>query len=322
MEESKSVITGDSPIFIKFYKSGCPSCEMMAPQFKLASTYFENIPFVSANCFNVAELCQEYDVVSYPLIGLIRPASKIRIPFNGDQSVDGFAYFVERETSTKVTRPSRIVAELNPFSYSPFLAEHNCSAVLFYTPGCRHCQRFLSEFHITSRAFIFEKRAALAVFNCGQFNDFCQSIPVIGWPQLRLFGAESVEYSGDRTSDKVREFVNEKCGCARRADGLLMDTVGLVNNSRVREIAEVFRKGKGSAKHVQEMKSIPGTELYLMVMQRIIEKGQKVIGEDVRKLRKFLDERKGSPAAIDGVKMRLNVFQLFAPEQDPKSQDL
>jgi hypothetical protein len=29
-----------------------------------------------------------------------------------------------------------------------------------------------------------------------------------------------------------------------------MDTVGLVNNSRVREIVEVFRKGKGSAKHV------------------------------------------------------------------------
>jgi hypothetical protein len=59
-----------------------------------------------------------------------------------------------------------------------------------------------------------------------------------------------------------------------------------------------------------------------MVMQRIIEKGQKVIGEDVRKLRKVLEERKGSPTAIDGVKVRLNVFQLLAPEQDPKSKNL
>jgi thiol-disulfide isomerase/thioredoxin len=192
MEESKSVITSNSPIFMKFYKSGYPSCEMMAPQFKLALTCFEDIPFVSANCFKVAELCQKYGAVSYPLIGVIRPASKTRVPFNGNQSVEGFADFVERETPTGVTRPPRIVAELNPLSYSPFLAEHNCSSVLFYTPGCRHCRRFLAKFHITSRAFIFEKRAALAVFNCGQFKDFCQSVLVIGWPQLSLFGAESV----------------------------------------------------------------------------------------------------------------------------------
>jgi hypothetical protein len=156
----------------------------------------------------------------------------------------------------------------------------------------------------------------MAIFNCGLYEDFCDSIGPIVYPEGRLYkGDDVIVYEGEKKTGGFVDFINEKCGAQRGMDGNLNDDAGRILSDDVRRIVSEFKGGGDRAKLVAEMKAIPGADVYVKAMERIIANGDATIAADVAKMEDVIRQRKGAVASIDGVKKRLNVFREFLPER-------
>jgi thiol-disulfide isomerase/thioredoxin len=320
MEQARSVMAANPVVFIKFHKTGCATCERIAPEFARAASFFDDFPFLGANCFDVNQLCQDYDIIMYPTIGLINQTSTTRRLFEGDRSADGFADFIEAETGLRGKRPPRKLAELTPITYSNFQSEFNCTFIVFYTPGCSHCLRVLPEVHLASNAFEYETAAKLGIVNCHAFGQLCESQDANQYPVAKLLknGQPVATYTGEKTHTAIVGFVNEQCRTKRRLDGFLADDVGVIEAAN--PIVKEFLRDIKNKETIEKMKQVEGSDFYVKLMERIESKGIEAAKKDVEVIEGMLKQRKGSGASLDGMKKRLNVLNRFVDGAKEKSE--
>jgi protein disulfide-isomerase A6 len=320
MEQARSVMSANPVVFIKFTKTGSPTCERLKPDFERAATFFGDFPFLGANCFDVNLLCQDYDVTRYPTIGLINQTAVSRRLFEGDRSADGFADFVESETGLKAKRPPRKLFDLTPISFPKFQTDYNCTFVVFYTPTCSHCLRLLPEVHLASNAFEYERNAKLGIVNCQLFSELCENNSATAYPVAKLFknGVSTLAYTGEKSQKGIVGFVNEQCQTRRGIDGFLNDDVGTIEGTE--EVVTEFLNDVTKVETIEKMKAIAGAEFYVKIMERIAGKGIDTVRKDAEVIEGMLAQRKGSAAALDGMKTRLNVMRRFVGRTDEKTE--
>lgn len=314
-------IGGQKTSFVKFYSPNCGHCSAMAPAFEEASTTFTEVSFAGVDCINQKDICDKHKVTGYPTIFLFKPGDKTGIEFKGERSADGFDDFIENYTTFKAKRPPKVLVDLNPLNFQEQVNNRTCTFVTFFAPWCGHCKHFLPEAKAAALAFMVEPNVEIGRLNCEQYKNFCEEHSVTGYPTIKLFKntGEQVDYSGPRTSQGVADFLNEHCGTQRGTDGLLIDTAGLLEGAA--EIVKEFLSGDKKAAR-EKMAALEGSQIYLKVMDRYIEKGVDQIRKDVATMKSILDAKKGSAKALDGMKSRFNVFNQFIPVQEQVSQEI
>jgi thioredoxin-like negative regulator of GroEL len=314
--ETSSLIGGEVPIFVKFYSEQCGHCLAMAEDFDEAAAAFSNVTFGGVECNVNQDLCKVHNISGYPTILLFLPGNKTGIAFNGVRSLDGFCDFVENHTSFKAQRPAKVTVDLHPLNFENYVNSTKCLFVTFYVPWCGHCKRFLPQTRLAANAFLGDApNETFGQVNCDQFREFCKDY-ADGYPTIALFvNGVNKSYQGDRTLAGVASFVNAECGTERGTNGLLVDTAGLVPEASA--IAQQFIAAADKSGFLEKMKSIPGADFYVKVVERFLAKGEEQIKKDIATMEGILVARKGSSASLDGIKRRYNVFVQFVPKPEP-----
>lgn len=318
-ENADEHIGGETPLVVKFYSPDCPHCQAMAEDYDQLTEAFRRVSFGAVNCDKEKQLCEAHKVDGYPTVLLFKAGSKQGIEFEGSHVFDDMCDFVENYTRFKARRAPSYVVDLNPGSFERRVNESACALVTFFAPWCGHCQQFLPELAIAAEAFIPDTNITLARVNCDQFGEMCSQFGVDGYPTILLLKPQqedAIPFEGEHFSESIVEFINDECGTQREVGGLLNSQAGVIPEAD--DIVGEFLTGN-KEEALAKMRALPGAEFYVRVMERYMQKGKEQIEKDVKTMRGFLDERKGSWQSLDGMKRRYNVFEKFVDkEEEPR----
>lgn len=318
-KDNLNLLGGERPIFVKFFRTNCPHCRNMAEAFEEASTMFKDVDFGGINCEEQNSICDTYKIEGVPTIVLYGAKNSTGKPFEGhERSADGFADFIEETIQVKALRPPKIVKELSPVNYNNSIAATKCSLVTYYAPYCGHCKRWLPQKKALANAFIADNNTvSFLTVNCEKFHSLCENANVQGYPTIKLYMGEKIEeYNSDRSPETVANFINTHCGTQRGADGLLVDSVGVIPEAE--EAVKEFITAEDKAAAIEKVKILPQSNLYVTFMERIVKNGIEKSKEDLGKIKTLLDERKASYKVLDNLKTRYNVFATVLGERLPK----
>ncbi|OHS93403.1 Thioredoxin family protein [Tritrichomonas foetus] len=286
----------------------------MAEDFSEASTFFKDADFGGVNCLDSDKLCK--DISGYPTIKLYKANSKEGIEYEGDRSSDDFATFVSNHTGAAIHKIVSALKTLNPFNFEKNIYNSDCGFVMFYATWDKHSKHFLPQLREAASIFEPEPNVTLGSVDCQTYHDLCGNFSISDYPTMILFkNGEQIPFQGAHIVGNVVNMINKKCGTQRGITGLLKDNVGLIEEAN--KLAVQFVDAENKNEIIEQMKKIEGADFYVKVMERIMKSGVDQLVKDMEKMKSFMDERKGSMTAIDGMKKRYNVFKVFAPKSTP-----
>lgn len=309
-------------IVIKFWKTGCPYCEIMKEEFDKASTFFDNVTFLGANCFSTPEFCEDSSIQSYPTIRYYPPYNKTStIDFEGDRSADGFADFIMHNSGIAPHRPPVLTIELSDETFGKFKNNTKCMLTAFYAPWCTHCKKLLPIIHKAGEIFQYEYDVNITILNCEKYKSICDFYGIHKYPHVEVFHKNTrTDFEGEKSIEYLVDFINSNCETHRALDGLLDDKIGVIPDAK--EFVDQFMQADSSQQKsiLEKIKQMNGSEFYLKVADRYQKNGKNGLLKDMKSMMKILNERKASPASLDRIKKNLNVFKQFIPDFSYPSQ--
>lgn len=322
-ENFGNYVGGPVPIFIKFYSPQCGHCQAMAEDFSEASTYFQkDAIFGGVDCLAQPDICGEQKVEGYPTIKLFKANSKEGIDYDGDRSTDEFVSFVQSNTGARTHKQLSVLVNLNPYNFEKKVSAHQCSFVMFYVNWDQSSKHFLPQLKEAANVFDPEPNVTIGAVNCENYNELCSNHSITDYPTLVLIkNGKTIPFTYEQNIQNVVSMINNNCGTERSPSGLLRDDVGLIKSANpiVEEFNAAVDQNDDAKKTaaIDKMKAIPGSDIYVKAMERLVAKGREVISKDLNIMNDFMTEKKGSMKALDGMKRRYNVFKLFAPTPAP-----
>lgn len=131
---------------------------------------------------------------------------------------------------------------------------------------------------------------------------------ISNYPFIKLYTKDNKEviFNGERRSDDVARFINRHCGTERGPDGIVIQTSGLIEGAR--ELIVEFAESDDKQSVIEKFRSLPNSDFYVKLLQRVLQNGRQSLNEDVLKMETVLIERKSSISSLDGVKRRFNIL--------------
>lgn len=119
------------------------------------------------------------------------------------------------------------IPRLVPDTYKTFIKEHKVALIEFYAPWCGHCKRSAPELKKVQELVANLDNVGIAVVNCVDNQQMCQSQEVQGYPTIKYFvnGAadKGLKYEGERTSESIYTFLAKLSGGALKEISSLDD---------------------------------------------------------------------------------------------------
>jgi protein disulfide-isomerase A6 len=310
----RQIIGGAKPVFVKFYTPDCRHCQALAPEFSDAAELISDVIFADVNCQEEEAICHIFNVTTIPELVLFPTGSTEGIPFTADRTSENMCNFLSENTEFKCRIRVEYLHEANPLSLDRLCKEKACVIVTFLTTWSDECKAWIPHAQIAAMAMAGERNVSFGMTNCERWGELCDVYEIRKFPTIKLFkGDDVIDYSGPQNHTSIIQFINQNCGTDRQPDGFLFDEAGLVRAAQ--PLVAEFLKADDKYAVIEKMKKIPGTEIYLKVMQRVMTHGVQQIPKDLVSMEDLMDVKKSSWAAIDAMKRRYNVFSQFSPKE-------
>lgn len=307
-EQSEILLGGETPVFLKFYSPTCGHCQKMAPAFEEASEMFHSVTFAGLNCQTYHKVCEKYEIRGYPTIKLFPAKSILPVDYEGERYADAFADFITEKIKIQPKRPPTYVTYLKPLTYSKHINKEECTFVTFFDKSSRKSFEFMNVVKQIAFAFFSEKNMSIAAVDCEIYSNLCNQQKFSSdFPKSLFYSSSAIlEYTGHATEEAVADFLNEHCGTERGADGLLINSSGLVKEAT--EVIREFAFSDSKLEVVEKMKTVEGAAFYVKVLERVVANGEASLSVDIGKMENILAARQSSLASLDSLKKRLNIF--------------
>jgi thiol-disulfide isomerase/thioredoxin len=301
-------LNGSLPVFVHFYSPYCRPCLDAAPAFSQAAKLFADVTFGKADCAAEPALCRARNLSKYPTFRLYPPAGARSVDFRGAGGADAFADFVEHHTLARSSRPASPLADLNPVNLERLT--RGCGMALFYERSEELSGPAAGALRAAARIFASDANVTIGAWNCLKFPELCRQLGLARYPSpvVSVRGGWS-RYRGSHALEAVVECVNLWCGTERTPGGLLGDRAGVVEEASA--LVPQFLAARDAAAVVARARALPAAALYVKAMERYLEVGPARMAEDIAYMERMIGARKGSMAALDGMKRRCNVYRLF-----------
>ena len=312
-ENITEYISGNDPIAIKFYTPDCPYCMELAPHFEKISSLFNNVKFGQVDCDKYASLCDEYEIFQYPQIK-VKLANSQFFNYDGEHEPNQIIDFIEKKTGRISKRPLLFFKPLTPYDFDKQTKNKLFSMILFSTPDGAAVNNSLYSIKELARAFQLEKNVTICAINCESYRAFCREQNIQKDPTIiELYQGKRTIYTEETDPDKMLAYINNKISSRRERSGLLDETVGLVENTKL--IIEKFIGNCSTIEEkqaaIEEMKKVQGADFYVRVMQRIVKDGIEKIFEITEEMQDLFDAMSESPKILDSIRPKYNVYQQF-----------
>ncbi len=148
---------------------------------------------------------------------------------------------------------------------------------------------------------------------------------ISGYPTIKFFPAGSnvpEDYNGGREIEDFVEFLNEKAGTQRTADGGLKSTAGRVDSlDEIVKSANFNVDNKVADELAQAVNALTGNEssfgkIYVSIAQKIVSKGAGYVGTEIARLGKMLSTGNVKPDTKKNFQLRLNILKAFAKQNE------
>jgi len=106
----------------------------------------------------------------------------------------------------------------------------------------------------------------------------------------------------------IVEFLNDYCETSRSDLGQLSSEVGVLD--QVTEIVEDFVRSR-DPRHLADIKRFENTEIYVEIMNGILERGTDWIEAECQRLQSLVQDESASQESLDRLQKRLNVLIVF-----------
>jgi len=193
--------------------------------------------------------------------------------------------------------------------------------VEFYAPWCGHCKHLAPDYEKVATAFQNEQNVVVAKLDADHYKESAGRYGVSGFPTLIWFGKNNKEnpekYEKGRDVDSFVNFINEKSGTSRTAQGRLQSDAGRV--SSLDAIATKYIAATDKATLVTEANGIVNSltgdakkngGYYVKVMEVIQSKGNDFPTNEIARLAK-LTEGSLTPSKLDEFTIKQNILHAF-----------
>lgn len=238
------VLNSDKTSFVKFSAEWCSHCKKMAPEWeKLADSYVdvEDIQIVEIDADKSRSIGKRYNIASFPTIKLFRADSlSDPIDYSGQREFEFFSNYLLNQIGIKgkkVGKPSKVV-QIHDGNIEKLIENKERAALIVFTKenNCDDCISVKKMFDQVSHAFHKELDKIIiaeAQKNGDEPTDWIRDMysinefPTIVYVETGDSSKFEI-YSGSLTSSDLIQFINNKIGTKRAANGLLDNKAGII----------------------------------------------------------------------------------------------
>jgi len=319
------VVNGDKAVFVKFFAPWCGHCKSMAPGYiEAASAYsaFANdVVIAEVDCDQHNAVCGRFGVSGFPTLKFFPKGSTEAEDYSGGRGAEDIIGFINKETGLNgrlAVAPSDVVV-LNEDNFDAIVMDVTKDVLVeFYAPWCGHCKSLAPIYEQVGTTYKNEKSIVIAKMDADKHRIAPSRYGVTGFPTLKYFpknNKEGEDYSAGRTEDAFISFINGKTGAQRVSGGSLNDQAGRVAELDV--IAAVFSNESSRASLLEKAKTIAtghaakSADLYVKIMQKIIEKGNDYPTAELARITRMIESGSVKSDKVDDFTVRRNILAQF-----------
>jgi protein disulfide-isomerase-like protein len=271
------------------------------------------------------ELGSRFDVHGFPTLKWF-PKGNPSNPesYEGGRSADDIINWINNKAGTRarVKKAPSAVVDLTDASFESLVLDKSKDVLVeFYAPWCGHCKKLAPDYEKVAQAFAAEKNVVIAKIDADAHKVHAGKYGVTGFPTIKFFGKDSKEsplsYDSARDVQSFVDYINEKAGTRRLANGRLNEKAGRI--SKLDEIAQKFVEHADQAGLIKEaeaiVESLTGVEkdagkLYTKIMSVLKTKGKAFLESEPTRVEKLLAGAL-TPAKADELTHRKNILSAF-----------
>ncbi|OWF49324.1 DnaJ-like subfamily C member 10 [Mizuhopecten yessoensis] len=177
--------------FVDFFAPWCPPCMKLLPEFrKAAKSYGEMVNFGTVDCTIHADICQMYNIHSYPTTILYN--ASVPLQYHGHHRASDLGEFIE-----DTLKPPVLSLDFNSFEMLVRQKDEGVIWIIdFYASWCGPCQQLAPEWRRLAKMLKDTKNVFVAQVECQKEAMLCRQENVNSYPSLRLYPADSQKGSG------------------------------------------------------------------------------------------------------------------------------
>jgi len=323
-----SVVDGSKGAFVEFFAPWCGHCKSLAPEYEIVGEAFDkesSVVIAKVDADAHKDLGGRFDVHGFPTLKWFPKGSTTPEAYEGGRSADDIITFINNKAGTKarVKKVPSAVVELTPSNFDSIALDSNKDVLVeFFAPWCGHCKSLAPDYEKVAAAFANEPNVVVAKVDADAHKDLGSRYGVSGFPTIKFFGRDSktepLAYESPRDVPSFVEYLNNKAGTHRSADGKLNSEAGRIES--LDTIAAQFVASKDKASLIKEAKSIVAglsdsvkehAKYYLKFFDLVSSKGKEFLETEVARLDRML-EGSVTPAKMDEFSIRKNILGAFS----------
>nr|AIG56094.1 secreted protein [Achlya hypogyna] len=322
------VVDGSKNVFVEFYAPWCGHCKNLAPVWETVATSFKNeadVVVAKVDADEHRSLGEQFEVQGFPTLKFWNKGAKHPDSYNGGRSEEDLVNFLNEKAGTNVR-----VAK--PFSHVETLTEANFASIAqdpkkhvlveFYAPWCGHCKQLAPTWETLANIYAGEESVVIAKVDATATGDLAGKFGVSGYPTIKYFGtgaSEPEDYGFGRELSEFVDFLNEKAGTARTAEGGLLPSAGRVEAIDV-VLSEDGTVSQATLESVEKIvDGLDGDELkhgnlYVKAIKKILAKGQAYVTKEIARLDNMLKDDNVTPQKKTLFLLRKNILEALKKE--------
>ena len=319
-----SVVDGSQNVLVEFYAPWCGHCKALAPEWEVAGKTFQaedDIRIAAVDATAAQALASKYGIKGYPTIKFFPKGSTTPEEYKGGRTAETIIKWVNEKVGTtrKLKKLPSAVASLTTSDFDAQALGSKAALVEFYAPWCGHCKELAPKYEELAKAFAGEKNVLIAKVDATEEQDLTTRYDISGFPTIKFFPAGSAEpetYEKPRELEAMVEYINEKAGTKRNADGTLAADAG-----RVLALEDVIGAASTyDAAFVQLLKaaaaSLSGSEAvhaqqYVAVAEKVLAKGAEYLDKEIARLGGMLAKPSIQPEKKTEFMLKQNILRSF-----------
>jgi len=315
---------------VEFFAPWCGHCKSLAPEYEIVGEAFakeNSVVVAKVDADAHRDLGSRFDVHGFPTLKWFPKGATTPESYEGGRTADDLITFINSKAGTraKVKKAPSHVAVLTDATFDSIVMDSSKDVLVeFYAPWCGHCKSLAPDYEKVANAFANEPNVVVAKIDADAHKEKAGKYGVTGFPTIKFFGKNSKEtpqsYESARDVQSFVDFLNDKAGVSRSADGKLGKTAGRI--AALDEIAAKFTAaGADQAALAKEAASVvsglAGAEkesgsYYVKVMSVLQSKGKTFLETEPGRLDRLLEGASVTPAKIDEFTVRKNIIAAFS----------